>query len=263
MNKITFIITCFCFTASVCSAQLGSAYRKIIENNTRDDIKYSEGYGTGIPPDSYNFESKSNLELLFFGDINARLEYFVDPSFEGNSGLRLIRDSTDTSFLLEVKRIVNMEEVQKQINEEFPSKGFSTQRELDSILAQEARMTEEDKERRALENGIRNQKIRKERYKRYQIQIRSAPVSDAFADALYAKFISTIDNFTMKGRPPYAGDGDSMTFRVVVDDDVWTLTIHNPRAENIRKLIDLCNRMIADVEAGTFDETEYIKLLDN
>lgn len=41
-----------------------------------------------------NVGSKSNdIEKLFFGDFNAKVEFLCEPSFYGASGLRIYRDS--------------------------------------------------------------------------------------------------------------------------------------------------------------------------
>ena len=106
-------------------------------------------------------------------------------------------------------------------------------------------------------------KREKERLKLYAVETQTFPISHRFAEALYAGFVTSIEGFAMKGRPAMTGDGYSVTFRCVVDDDVWTLTIQNPRVENILELSNLCKRIIEDAEAGRFDESKYIGRLED
>ena len=151
----------------------------------------------------YNVENKKGVEKRFFGDFNAKVEYFVDPSFRPIIGFRIYRDSLDTSYLLEVK---------------------TNDREADTIVS------------------------------------RLVPVSDTFTDSMYAKAVTTIDTYTATGKPDMICDGDMITFRCVVGAEVWTFTIHEPTGET-KKNSDLFRQMIADVEAGTFDEAKYIEML--
>lgn len=151
----------------------------------------------------YNVESKKGIEKRFFGDFNAKVEYFVDPSFRPIVGFRIYRDSSDTAYLLEVK---------------------AKDRKSDTIVSQ------------------------------------LIPVSDIFADNIYTKTVNTIDIYTAKGKPAMVFDGDMITFRSVVGAEVWTFTIHAPSGDT-KKTSDLFRAMIADVQAGTFDEAKYIKIL--
>jgi hypothetical protein len=50
-----------------------------------------------------NLKSKTEVEKLFFGDFNAKLEFFVEPSFEGAYGFRIVRDTLTASHLIELK----------------------------------------------------------------------------------------------------------------------------------------------------------------
>ncbi len=255
----TIVLTCVlaCFAVSFSRAQQSTRYRKIMENNCRDDFEFSEGYGTGIPRDSYNMESKTPVERLFFGDRNAEVEYFFLPSFDGASGLRLVKDACG-GYVLETKRVTNWQEVERQIVEEFPPKGYATVEELMADVERSKNLSEEEREREAVENAAMNDRLRRERHRRWTIRTCSVPVSGACAGKLYERIASAIDGFTMKGRPAVIGDGYDVTFRCVVGDELRTLTVQNPDAESVRRLSDLCRRMIADIEAGRFDERECL-----
>lgn len=56
-------------------------------------------------------------------------------------------------------------------------------------------------------------------------------------------------------------DGDEAVFRCVVEDELWTLKYHEPEGE-YKTLSDLFRQIIADVEAGTFNESKYLEALN-
>lgn len=204
MKKVTFISLIFIFPfASVFALpdRPDGLFQKRIENNYINNVivELPNGKTGGM----YNVQNKKGVEKRFFGDFNAKVEYFVDPSFRPVVGFRIYRDSLDTAYLLEVK---------------------SKDRESDTIVS------------------------------------RIIPVSGRFADSVYAKTVNAIDTYTAKGKPDMIFDGDMITFRCVVDAEVWTFTIHEPEG-NTQKVSNLFRQIIADVEAGTFDEKKYIQFL--
>jgi hypothetical protein len=97
--------------------------------------------------------------------------------------------------------------------------------------------------------------------KLYKVETRSFPVSDRFAAMLYNKMVSFIDNIKGKGIPPTVADGYSVTFRTVVEDEVWSLAIHMPEGEAL-KMADICRQIMADAESNELDESKYIELLE-
>lgn len=101
-----------------------------------------------------------------------------------------------------------------------------------------------------------------ERLKRYQISTITVPISDTLAEKLHATTSSAIDTYKSAGKLAMFYDGYQATFRTVVGEDVWTLSIHCPMGY-IEKLSDTFKQIIADVEANTFDEIRYTKLVDN
>ena len=211
-----------------------------------------------------NIESKSPLEKVLFGNTNAKVEFVVEPSFEGAYGIRVIKDSSETSSSLDVKRIINWKEVEKQMQKAFPVKGYTIQ-ELNAKIAEREKMSEEERELSILKSRIRNEKREKESLKRYQVHTFIIPISDLFAEKLYAKFVSFIDDFKAKELEPnlLMGDGETTVFRCIVDQEIWTLSIPFKTEEKARELSDLCKRIIEDAEAGRFDESKYIGSLEN
>ena len=84
----------------VFSQNIEGFFTKTIEHNL-----LSSGIG-------YNLKSKGDIEKKFFGNFNAPLEFFFNPGEEypsevKTSGLWIIRDSLDKTFILEIKYIIN------------------------------------------------------------------------------------------------------------------------------------------------------------
>lgn len=202
----------------------------------------------------YNLKSKNDLEKLFFGDFNARLEFFVEPSFHGAYGFRIVEDSLPASYRIEVKYVCNFDEVNAQLSEEYPTIRFSVEDDCDA--------SPEKKEQVIQHNLAMYEKQWKERPKRYEVSTQSIPITSRLADTLYATVVAAIDNFKGIGITSTPVDGSLVTFRCVVEDEVWTFTIHEPRGY-MRNLTDICNRIVKDVEANQrqLNEDEYIALL--
>jgi len=270
MKKTAFTVS-LCFIVLFASAQ---HFRKIIENkysirrtlfkiDTTRQHDASVLHATSVEGVD-NIESKSPLEKVLFGNTNAKVEFVVEPSFEGAYGIRVIKDSSETSSSLEVKRIINWKEVEKQMQKTFPVKGYTIQ-ELNAKIAEREKMSEEERELSILKSRIRNEKREKESLKRYQVHTFIIPISDLFAEKLYAKFVSFIDDFKAKELEPnlLMGDGETTVFRCIVDQEIWTLSIPFKTEEKARELSDLCKRIIEDAEAGRFDESKYIGRLED
>ena len=62
MNKIIYATVLSCFIASFGFSQQSTKYRKIIENNSRDDCTQTDDENT-IPHGSYNFDSKTDTSM--------------------------------------------------------------------------------------------------------------------------------------------------------------------------------------------------------
>jgi len=75
--------------------------------------------------------------------------------------------------------------------------------------------------------------------------------------------VSVIVNYKAKGVPATVLDGYSLSFRAVIDDEVWSLRIRSPQRNNILlKMADLCRQIITDAIAYELDEAKYITVLD-
>jgi hypothetical protein len=182
----------------------------------------------------YNLAGKEDFEKRFFGDFNARVEFFCNPSRE-YSGFRIVRKGS--SYILEVKYVSNFKELEKMFEDKL--KAAWTNHNFD-----EARKIGEEKERL------------------YKVATRSVPISNHFADKLYDRMVSFIGNFeaTEVDHPdivPVMRDGDPVTFRTVVKAELWSLYIPCPQGDAL-KMAHLCREIITDVRADKFSESKYI-----
>ncbi len=209
------------------------------------------GYNLLVLEDTYNLESKSDIEKLLFGKYNSPVEFFHIPSSGEYAGFRIVRDSAKTSYTLEVKYITNYVEARHIADTKYPL--INTPLSLDKF--QNQYLSEDEKE---LLSFRRN---REERIKLYNVEILSLPITEQFAEKLHDKMASVIDNFKAGGVPPHIFDGYEVTFRTVVEDEVWSLKVQAPGG-NACTMSDLCIQIIEDVKNDTFKETKYIKLLD-
>lgn len=68
---------------------------------------YSKRIEYNLTMNGANLKSKSDIENLFFGGFNAMTEICYEPSSEVNpcipSGFRIIRDSLNSSYILQVR----------------------------------------------------------------------------------------------------------------------------------------------------------------
>ena len=174
----------------------------------------------------YNFDCKDETEKMFFGDLNAPVEFFIFHAFGGTSCFRILKNTDKPTYTLEVKYSYNPNRI--------------------PILAPSD-------------------------------TLKIIPVSIQFAELLYRKMVFFIDNIkAVRDFPHIDGvldpdanikverrifDGEGVTFRTVVEDEVWSLKIRTP-AGNARKLTDICKQIIEDVKDKKLDEENYIKLLD-
>ena len=204
----------------------------------------------------YNLNSKRDMEKFLLGDFNAPVEFFFLPSFQSPSSLRIVKDSLN-SWNLEVKYISNFKEVDREVYQMYPTismGGFGTS----SI-----NITDEERKRISEHNAAVQAKKNEERFNLYKVDTLSLPISNQFAEQLYEKMVSFIVNFKVKGfLNRILIDGYSVSFRTVIDDEVWSLWIHDPYKTNVRKMADLCREIISDARANQLDESKYITILE-
>jgi hypothetical protein len=227
----------------------GRKFLKRIENNLLNDACI---ISDGKILNMYNLASKTDIENLFFGDFNAIIEFFINPSFEGAYGFRIFKDSSN-NCTVESKRISNWDTVWSQLDKEFPS--------ISIKATEEHLMTGEEKDRIRCHNRAMFDKQIKESVCRYEVENQSFSVSNLFAEKLYAVIVDAINNFVGKGVPASIRDGYSATLRCVVADEVWTLTVHSPQGV-ILQLTDVCRQLIEDIKSNNVDESHYITVFE-
>lgn len=199
----------------------------------------------------YNLGSKSQLEKRFFGDVNAPVEFFAVPSFDGAYGLRIFQDPLTNAWIFESKRVLNWKEVDSKINQEYPYPIIQVA--LSQGLGEE--------EWRQMNRAIFD-KRQEESAKLYQIKTVSFPIYDSLATKLYAQIFIALANSPKEVKGGIVKDGTFTTFRCVNGDEMWTLKYHQPDEGDFLKLTNICTRMIEDASSGTFDAQKYLKLLD-
>ena len=200
----------------------------------------------------YNLKSKREEEILFFGNFNAPVEFFYSPSFDGTSSFRIMRDSLGAT-ILEIKYFSNYKEAQKGVSDKYPLIGFSPY----SLTSLDKDYKDSISE---YNRNIANKRV-EEIHKLYKVETLTLSISTQFSEKLYEKIILFIGNFKAKGVPQIIEDGYSVTFRTVVDDEVWTLEIHMPEGDAL-KMADLCLQIIKDAKKDELDEEKYISVLD-
>lgn len=213
-----------------------------------------------ISENGFNVDSKGELEKRFFGDSNSLVEYFCEPSFFGSFGFRIKKNNKDTNYVLEIKYISNFEELQKALDEKYPSIGISFE-DLDKL-------SKDSLEKIRIHNNAMFDKRREEKLQGYIIQSLTFPVSKRFAKLMYKKMVWCIQNFEAKGDHPVIPkgvvcviqDGNEVVFRTVVNDEVWSLKIHVPYSFAL-DMSDLCEQIFNDAIAGKLDESKYISVL--
>ena len=94
---------------------------------------------------------------------------------------------------------------------------------------------------------------------RYNIESLTFPVSPQFAEELHKKMVSFIGNFKGKGVPRRIIGGHSVVFRNVVDDEVWSLNIRNPKGYPLK---ELCMQILTNARANELDESKYMAVLN-
>jgi hypothetical protein len=228
----------------------------IAQSNSESSVGYDfvKRIEYNVRGPGYNLKGKTELEKLFFGDFNAELEFFINPSFEGAYGFRLVGDSLKTSYFLEVKYINNFNEVTALLAKKYPTKGFSA-KEMSSISKEEIDYASQH-------NNAMFKKQQEESFLRYKIETMDYSITNDFAEKLYSVVVATIQNFKGKGAPlSICLDGFSVTFRCTVEDELWTLTVHLPTDKTLR-LTDICKQLFADVQSKNVDESHYIALFE-
>ncbi|MEA5129172.1 MAG: hypothetical protein VB074_13405 [Proteiniphilum sp.] len=216
----------------------------------------------GIPAElsEFNLKHKSILDRIFFGITNSFVEYVFEGSTEGineATAFRLIKSSQDGSCKMEAMRIQNIRKV-------YDIRKSISERTTPIILpfwlfvgiSQE--ISDQINEHNKQANRF---KYNDEIYKPYRPEPETLEISKEFAEELHKKTMMLIDNFKGEGEQATITDGHFATFRCVVADEVWALTIHCPQGRALQ-LSDLFRQIIADCLDNKFEESKYLPQLE-
>lgn len=225
----------------------GGSFLKTIEYNiTMKGVSESDN--------RYNLENKSTIDRVFFGETNSPIEFVIQTSFDGASGFRIIKDLSDSIYRIEIMDMPNSDKVINILSRKENQLHIPHEFEKSLTLDQLMQINEYNKK-------VLFAKLSGEIYKPYRTESKSFVISRLFAEKLYHKMALLIDHFKGEGIPPLISDGEKITFRCVVGDELWTLIIHSPQ-NNLLHLSNLCEQIITDSKNNLFDESEYLNLLD-
>ena len=177
----------------------------------------------------YTCRSKGDIEKLFWGHFNAPIEFFHSPAFEGASGFRILMDSLNNSYILEIKYNSNIEWVRTSNQSEW-LKQIKVESLSFSISAHFA-----EKLYKKMISFIKNYNVKR-----------------------MPRII--VDGYLVMPCMPL--DGYSVTFRIVVDNAAWSLWISNPQGKDALKMADLCRLIITDAQTNQLDESKYMTILN-
>jgi len=210
------------------------------------------------PNGSYNFAGKKWDEKLLFGDFNADIEFFHQPSFAGVSGFRVFRDSLKGDWILEIKRVCNHDEVNKKLDREFPLQRVGIDTDFSEVMEELQRTGEHNRVMLANQN--------RELPGLLKVETISYQIYDWFAIPLYETIRNAIESYPIEIKTRgMIMDGNTAVFRCRVNDKILTLNYHVPEGE-IKKLTDICLQVIIDAMiTGNFDPGRYqreLKVVD-
>ena len=234
----------------------GGEYLKTIEYNVLHPGVTADG-------NIYNLKHKSVFDRLFFGTKNSFVEFVFVDSPEGSNeatAFRMIKNRQDDSYELELMRLQNLPDVYynklKNVLLE-KSTPIVTPFWLSTVISRETenRIREHNKQAASL-------KYSDELYKPYRPESLKLQINKEFSEKLQRTTSMLIENLKGVGTPLNIMDGFEVTFRCVMDDELWTLSIHCPQGKALQ-FSDLFRQIIADGFDNKLDESKYLKLFDD
>ncbi|MEA4918748.1 hypothetical protein [Proteiniphilum sp.] len=202
-----------------------------------------------FPGGGFNSSSKEEMEIKLFGKSNAFVEFFHLPSRAGASGFRVVKNDSTLTYVVEIRYITNYEELQEEMSKKYLTIG----------IPGPFSVSEDSMRKIKSYNTAALNKQKEERSEKYDIESLTFPVSPQFAEELHKKMVSFIGNFKGKGVPRRIIGGHSVVFRNVVEDEVWSLRIKNPK---VHPLKELCIQILVDAKTNQLDESKYMAVLN-
>lgn len=254
--SVMFVFGCNLIKSQPVDHVSGGKYLKTIEYNVLH---------VGVTEDGnrYNLEHKSLIDRLFFGTKNSFVEFVFEDSPEGSNeatAFRIIKKPQDNSYELEVMRLQNMLDVyNKRLMFMVSDKTtpIFTPFWLSNAVSYEtrSRISEHNKRAKLLKNSD-------DLYKPYRPEPLKFQISKELAEKIHEKTSMLIENFRGIGIPLNITDCFVITFRCVVNDELWTLSVHCPLEGKSLQFSDLFRQIITDSFDKKIDETKYLNLLD-
>ncbi len=258
LKKLAIVSFCMLFIQSIFaqdtllhgkkSPEYSTQFLKRIENNIIR-MGLEEILEDGSIRVHYNLKSKTDVEKLFFGDFNGPVEFCFEPEFGAPFGFRILR--MGKSYSLEVKNIPNYEKVRQELMKKYSTTGFSL-KQLESV-------PDSIIQKSAKHNYAMWQKQREESLILFKVETQSFPVSNQLVETLREKIAALIEHFD--GNQVSWNRDYRVTFRCVVENEVWTLSIKDELQGDALVLSDLCRQIVADAGTSKLDESNYLEEL--
>ena len=213
----------------------------------------------------YNLNDVGSIEKLFFGDIPSPIEFIYFPPHEGASAARVKSNFSNSSYILEVKYVSNYSEAADEARRRYPSIALWDPSDVTDDIVQHNREVFARQRERKLQL--------------FEVETLSFPISSLLVEKLHANIATFINNYEEKNSfPDDSADsvcpetgaeytqlrisvgGDAVLFRILVDDEIHSLRIHNPENRAL-EFSNLFRQMIEDAIAGEFDEERYMEFL--
>ena len=144
------------------------------------------------------------------------LSFLVEPAFDSPYGFCMIEKKGE--YFLITKIIDNWEEVNKQMQDEFPTSSIKLF-EMDTI-------SQAEKDRRGALNKIQRQKRAEKALTLYSEAIKEYPIDKKEAKELYLHFVSFIDQYKKTDLPKKDVVSEEDTIEIeLISDDGFGITI--------------------------------------
>lgn len=171
----------------------------------------------------------------------------VIPSFEGAFGFRVCKSSSDASYIIEVKRIVNFDDVNKQLDREFP---LRSSRSLYIDRDSADKITLYNREQLAKRDA--------EMVKRFRIESTRQAVSSSFVEYIRGQIKGIREQSQPKESLDYILDGEMVCFSYTTENQCVELKSAMPQGK-MRALSLKFVKMVEDIENGLFDQARFVK----